>query len=204
MRTEIITLIDLGSAELHSLSVSHQVNLIFLVAALLINLIMTNSIYWINLHQLSVQSRRNWDVSVGSRWEQITVSRSLRWYAVFLSLLFVARLLMWFFLTALLGTATVVSVLAVGMAFVPPRILRKMFPPLVTGSMCSSLAKRQGGINFGVLPQWFYFLLEWLSSLVVSTTGLVSVVSLLLVKRGSHSNSFIIQAGRGRVCMIQP
>lgn len=36
---------------------------------------------------------------------------------------------------ALLGTASVVSVLAVAMAFVPPRALKKIFPPLITGSL---------------------------------------------------------------------
>ncbi|KAL8283444.1 hypothetical protein RQP46_005854 [Phenoliferia psychrophenolica] len=36
---------------------------------------------------------------------------------------------------ALLGTASVVSVLAIAMAFLPPRRLKKMFPPLITGSL---------------------------------------------------------------------
>ncbi|GAA6014475.1 hypothetical protein JCM10207_001620 [Rhodosporidiobolus poonsookiae] len=36
---------------------------------------------------------------------------------------------------AMLGTASTVAVIAVALAFTPPRILRKLFPPLVTGSI---------------------------------------------------------------------
>ncbi|KAL8290072.1 hypothetical protein RQP46_003011 [Phenoliferia psychrophenolica] len=36
---------------------------------------------------------------------------------------------------ALLGTASVVSILAVAMSFIPPRALKRMFPPLITGSL---------------------------------------------------------------------
>ncbi|TXT04320.1 hypothetical protein VHUM_04207 [Vanrija humicola] len=36
---------------------------------------------------------------------------------------------------AILGTTTLTGILALGLAFVPPKIIRKLFPPLVTGIM---------------------------------------------------------------------
>ncbi|WRT67565.1 uncharacterized protein IL334_004537 [Kwoniella shivajii] len=36
---------------------------------------------------------------------------------------------------AILGTATMTGIFAIGLSFVPPRAIRKMFPPLVTGTM---------------------------------------------------------------------
>jgi NCS2 family nucleobase:cation symporter-2 len=36
---------------------------------------------------------------------------------------------------AILGTSVVTGVWAIGLAFVPPRIIRKLFPPLITGTM---------------------------------------------------------------------
>jgi len=36
---------------------------------------------------------------------------------------------------AILGTSVVTGIWAIGLAFVPPRIIRKLFPPLITGTM---------------------------------------------------------------------
>ncbi|WVW84414.1 hypothetical protein I302_106448 [Kwoniella bestiolae CBS 10118] len=36
---------------------------------------------------------------------------------------------------AILGTATLTGIFAIALSFVPPRMIRKMFPPLVTGTM---------------------------------------------------------------------
>lgn len=36
---------------------------------------------------------------------------------------------------AILGTSALTGILAIGMAFIPPRLIRKIFPPLVTGTM---------------------------------------------------------------------
>lgn len=36
---------------------------------------------------------------------------------------------------AILGTTTLTGILALGLSFVPPKIIRKVFPPLVTGTM---------------------------------------------------------------------
>lgn len=36
---------------------------------------------------------------------------------------------------AILGTSTLTGILAIALAFTPPRYIKKMFPPLVTGSM---------------------------------------------------------------------
>lgn len=36
---------------------------------------------------------------------------------------------------AILGTATITGIFAIGLAFVPPKAIRKTFPPLITGAM---------------------------------------------------------------------
>lgn len=36
---------------------------------------------------------------------------------------------------AILGTATITGIFAIGLAFVPPKAIRKAFPPLITGTM---------------------------------------------------------------------
>ena len=36
---------------------------------------------------------------------------------------------------AILGTATLTGLFAIGLAFVPPKTIRKLFPPLITGTM---------------------------------------------------------------------
>jgi NCS2 family nucleobase:cation symporter-2 len=36
---------------------------------------------------------------------------------------------------AILGTATLTGIFAIALAFVPPRTIRKLFPPLITGTM---------------------------------------------------------------------
>ncbi|GAA5885630.1 hypothetical protein JCM3774_001998 [Rhodotorula dairenensis] len=50
---------------------------------------------------------------------------------------------------ALLGTGSVVGIIAILFAFTPPRILRKLFPPLITGSilLCIGLSLMSSGIT---------------------------------------------------------
>ncbi len=36
---------------------------------------------------------------------------------------------------AILGTSTLTGLFAIGLTFIPPRIIRKLFPPLITGTM---------------------------------------------------------------------
>lgn len=57
-------------------------------------------------------------------------------------------------LGALLGTASVVAVVAIALAFTPPKILRRLYPPVVTGStlllmgvslMSAAIVNWQGG-----------------------------------------------------------
>lgn len=54
---------------------------------------------------------------------------------------------------ALLGTSLVCSFLEIGMSFVDPRVLRRVFPPLVTGTVIlligTSLIGSSGILNWG-------------------------------------------------------